>query len=124
MKSLLLCLAVVSFAGCVSNPETRAVHVIGGQHPAPIGCRELGPVQLSGSSLLNTSLVGNPNDEMLREMTLAKGGDTLHYTSAFPPGRRRLQVLQGVRYDELTPMLLNEVQQQGCGNSRLEEVGG
>jgi hypothetical protein len=51
-----------------------------------LGCQELGPVQLSGSSLLNTSLVGNPKDEMLREMTLAKGGDTLHYTSAFPLG--------------------------------------
>ena len=43
-------------------------------------------MKLSGSSLFNDSLVGNPNDEMLREMTLAKGGDTLYYTSAFPPG--------------------------------------
>jgi hypothetical protein len=86
MKLLLFCMALACLAGCVSNPQTRAVRVIGVQHPAPTGCQELGPVQLSGASLLNSSFVGNPNDEMLREMTLAKGGDTLHYTSAFPPG--------------------------------------
>jgi hypothetical protein len=86
MKLPLLCFALICVTGCVSNPATQAVHVIGGQYPAPTNCKELGPVQLSGASLLNTSLVGSPNDEMLRQMTLAKGGDTLHYTSAFPPG--------------------------------------
>jgi hypothetical protein len=81
---------VLVLASCVSVPESQSVRVIGGQHPAPTGCQELGPVQLSGASLLNDSPIGSPNDEMLREMTLAKGGDTLHYTGVFP--------LRGVAY--------------------------
>ena len=87
---VLLCITLAYLAGCVSNRETQTVHVIGVQNAAPTGCQELGPVELSGASAFNFSPVGSPNDEMLREMTLAKGGDTLHYTGAFP--------LRGVAY--------------------------
>ena len=82
---LLTCFALACLAGCASTPESQSVGVISGQNPAPVGCQDLGPVQLSGSSLLSVSPVGAPNDELLREMTLTKGGDTLHYTGAFPP---------------------------------------
>jgi hypothetical protein len=63
--------------------RAQTVHVIGLQHAAPNGCQEFGPVHLSGSSLFKESLARPPNHDRLREMTLARGGDTLHCTGVF-----------------------------------------
>ena len=66
------------------------MRVIGAQHAAPTGCKDLGPVSLTDAAAFNLNPLSSPNDEMLRLMTKAKGGDTLHYTGIFP--------LRGVAY--------------------------
>jgi hypothetical protein len=91
MRTVLLMLATLALAACVSVPESQTVRVIGVQHVAPTGCQDLGPVSLTKSAtFFNSSPVSSPNDEMLRMMVLAKGGNTLHYTGMFP--------LRGVAY--------------------------
>lgn len=87
---VLLLLIVVALlcaiAGCVTMPESQSVAVIGRQHPAPVGCQDLGPVGASIAGQLGTDglVLGNPTDELVRMKVLTLGGDTLHYTGAFP----------------------------------------
>ena len=87
---VLVVVTLVSLAGCVSVPESQTVRVIGVQHAAPTGCKDLGPVSLTDAAAFNLNPLSSPNDEMLRLMTKAKGGDTMHYTGIFP--------LRGVAY--------------------------
>lgn len=62
------------------------MRVIGGLSAAPVGCQELGPVKLEAASSLDFNPVGSSSNDMLVVMTAAKGGDTLHMTSALPAG--------------------------------------
>lgn len=71
-------------------PESQTVHVIGELSAAPTGCKDLGPVSLTDAAAFNLNPLSSPNDELLRMITLEKGGDTLHYTGMFP--------LRGVAY--------------------------
>jgi len=75
---------VLALASCASTSVDNEVRVISALRAAPTGCKDLGPVSLTRAAALNTSPVSNPNDELLRLMTQAKGGNTLHYTGVFP----------------------------------------
>ena len=94
MRIILLSLAgtfgALALTACVSVPESQTVRVIGELRSAPTGCKDLGPVSLTDAAAFNLNPLSSPNDELLRMMTLEKGGDTLHYTGAFP--------LRGVAY--------------------------
>jgi hypothetical protein len=84
MKRLVVLALFVLSACTTMSPEAQTVHVIGALKAAPVGCQDLGPVQLPAASLMTDNPFGSPNDEMMRTLTAAKGGDTLHYTGAFP----------------------------------------
>lgn len=88
MKRFVLAMAVIftvlALAACASTPVDKEVRVISALRAAPTGCKDLGQVSLTRAAALNTSPLSNPNDELLRLMTQAKGGNTLHYTGIFP----------------------------------------
>jgi hypothetical protein len=90
LLSLVGTFGALALTACVSVPESQTVHVIGELRAAPIGCKDLGRVTLTDAAAFNLNPLSSPNDELLRMMTLEKGGDTLHYTGMFP--------LRGVAY--------------------------
>ncbi len=84
-RKLSLAALALALSACATVPEAYdKVRVIGKFSPAPTGCQDLGPVALTGASMLTYSPVSSPQDEQLRLLTMSKGGDTLHYTNVFP----------------------------------------